>query len=251
MTGPLRSALGLLTVIPVGRTPDASRAAAWFPAVGLVLGLALGVLDRGAGEIFPPPLAAAVTLVGWVLLTGSLHLDGWIDVCDAMAPGLSGRSALRALEDPRAGALGVVGGTTLLLVKYGALTSLAGAGWRPLVLTTVAARWALVLVLFRFPYARGPEGLGWDLVRSTGRGEVALATVAAATVGALVDPGLALSIAVAAAVAGLGLGSLLQRRMGGLTGDAYGAAVEAGETAALVTAVGLWTAAGLTGGTAR
>lgn len=237
MTASLRSAVGLLTVFPAGKGPVAARAAAWFPAVGVALGLTVAAVDHGGARLVPSPLGAALTLAAWIALTGALHLDGWIDVCDALAPGLSRRAALRALEDPRAGALGVVGGVTLLLVKYGALVALADAGWRPLVLTTMAARWAVVPLLSGFRYARGPEGLGWSLATSTGAMETGLATLTAVAAALFLGPELALAVAVPAASVALGLAGWFRRRLGGLTGDVYGAAVELAEVVGLVAAV--------------
>ncbi len=231
----------LLTVIPLpfsaedGSQP-AGRAALFYPLVGLLLG---GVL-AAAGEVFfwalPPGVAATVLLVLWVGLTGMLHLDGFMDSCDGLLPPRSPERRLEIMKDSRVGAFGVVGGVLLLLAKYNGLLSLPAAGrWQVLMVTPMLARWALVWAMARYPLAR-PQGMGAFFTAGlTGR------RVALASAGALLAAGLLLGwqglllAGLTWLVTGL-LARFALARIGGLTGDVYGATAETVEMSLLIAA---------------
>lgn len=232
----------LLTSVPLPWLPadpqrPAGRAAAYYPLVGLGLGLLLA----GAGwllyRLLPPGLAAALLLAVWAGLTGLLHLDGFMDACDGLLPPRDRARRLEIMKDSRVGAFGVVGGVLLLLVKYNALAALPG---RPrlalLVVVPVLARWAITWVMAAYPLARA-EGVSVFFRAGLGRAQVVIASVTTAvvTLVALNWPGLALwalAWLVASLVAGLAMA-----RINGLTGDVYGAVGEITETGLLIAAV--------------
>jgi adenosylcobinamide-GDP ribazoletransferase len=153
----MRRALAFLT--PLGRpTPPTPSALAWFPAVGAVLGLALGGLWWLAGEIWPAMVAAAVVVAADLALTGMLHLDGLIDSADGLLPaGPDGARRLEIMADPHAGAFGVGAALAVLGVRWASLGAL-----RPSVLLLAglwcASRTTMAAVLRSVPYAR-PGGL--------------------------------------------------------------------------------------------
>ena len=161
-------ALSFLTVFPVrfGGAPaqrDISASRAWYPAVGLALGAALAGLEWGAGRLFSPYLTAALLVVFLIVVTRGLHLDGLMDVCDGLFGGYTRERRLEIMRDSNVGAFAVAGAGGLLLLKYGALLSLLELPEREklaaLLLFPVVSRWAMVVLLSAFPYARG-SGLG-------------------------------------------------------------------------------------------
>jgi hypothetical protein len=93
---PLRDAVAFLTRIPVASdrplTARAlSRAAFWFPAVGLLVGGVMGgtyLLAEAVG--LPAGPATVLALLAAVLVTGGLHEDGLADVADATCAPASG-----------------------------------------------------------------------------------------------------------------------------------------------------------------
>ena len=135
---PLRAALSFLTVLPVGSgRPLAARqishSRAFYPAVGLLVGLLLVGLERGVSPVLPPPLTAAILLAALAAATRALHLDGLMDICDGVFGGHTRERRLEIMQDSRVGAFGVTGGVVILLWKYAALLSLltvaAPGGW--------------------------------------------------------------------------------------------------------------------------
>jgi len=227
-----------LTRLPVGNVPFEpavlGRGAAFFPVVGFLLGgLSVGVYYL-AGLIFPPLVVAALLVALGLLLTGGMHVDGFIDTVD----GLGGPDTARKLaimRDSRVGAFGVMGGITLLLLRFSLLASLCGA-WHLLLLAPVVSRWGMVWAILLFPYAR-PQGQGRIYKDYTTWRETVAATVFALGIAFLIRGWAGLCLALAAFVLVLLMGAFFMRHLGGLTGDTYGAVNEVLEV--FVLAVGL------------
>jgi adenosylcobinamide-GDP ribazoletransferase len=251
------AALRFLTILPVpgfhrlsdadgsaSLTTDWGRATAWYPAVGLLLGALLAGLDGGLRWLFPEGVAAVLLLVAWVSLTGALHLDGFIDCCDGLLAPVSRERRLEILRDVHAGAFGIVGVVLLLLTKGTALVSLAGDVRLPaLLLTPTLARWCMTAAVLLYPYARSGPGLGQKAKTGAGGPQLAVATATALLAGALAwwaglgwTAGLLLLVA---ALTGWLVAHWIQSRIGGLTGDAYGAICELVEVVSLLALTGL------------
>jgi adenosylcobinamide-GDP ribazoletransferase len=257
LTG-LALAIEFLTVVPVRRVrsataagvtvpPDMSLALPWFPLVGALLGLALVIVDWLLWLAFPLAIRSVGVLVFDALITGMLHLDGFIDCCDALLGRRSTERRLEILRDSRVGAYGVLGGTLLLLARYAALTALVGPlRWLALLGAPVLGRWAMVYVVSRYPYARS-SGAGTPF-RTRGAAPFVLATVSMLLVlggNTFVSGHLELTLTVASIIAGLlllaaiatmlGWGAWASSRLGGaLTGDTYGAVCVLVELAVLL-----------------
>jgi cobalamin 5'-phosphate synthase/cobalamin synthase len=251
---PFLAALQFLTILPVpgihlARDADWGRATAWYPAAGLVLGAILAGLDWGLRWLLPGSVAAAVLLVAWVALSGALHIDGFVDCCDALLPPVSRERRLEILHDVHAGAFGIAGLVLLLLTKYTVLLALPdSAGSHPfrlagLLLIPTLARWAMSGAVLLYPYARPGPGLGQKARTGAGRRQLAGATATALLVTGLAwGLGLgwkALAILMVTLVTALAVAGWIQSRIGGLTGDAYGAICELGELAGLLALVAL------------
>lgn len=232
-------ALQFLTRLPVPRSTsagpeDRGRSVPFYPLVGLLLGaLMLGMqtlltsVDVG--------LQSALVLLLWVLLTGGLHLDGLADSADAWAGSHGDRDkALRIMKDAASGPAGVVAVTLILLIKFAALSVLIRENlWAGLIIAPVLGRAAMVLLFVTTPYIR-PEGLGAAQAAFLPRRLAIVALVISTVV--VIGFGAA-GICALAAASGLWLilRVMMVRRLGGTTGDTFGAACELIETAVLVT----------------
>jgi adenosylcobinamide-GDP ribazoletransferase len=234
-----RLALGFLTVLPVrARTePDGlAAAAAWFPAVGALVGLAAGGVLAAAEPALGSGVAAVLALVALVALTGALHQDGLADCADALGVRGGRERRLAVMRDSTIGAFG-----TLALVLWALLFAAALAtlphddAVRTVVLAAALGRWGAVLHAAVLPPARA-EGLGAAF--STRPVSLLAATAVALTVafGLAAVAGLA---ALAATVAVTAFVSAWARRsLGGRTGDTLGATVALAEVAACVVLLG-------------
>ncbi len=255
--GALGQALGLLTRLPLPAAAwhedRAGRALRCFPAAGLLLGLALAVLQLAAGWLWQTPLlVAAVTVAGWVLLTGALHLDGLADTTDAwLGAHRAPERALRILQDPASGPGAVIALVLVLGLKTAALHALLPAGGAyvasALVLAVVLARVGAMGLFATLPYLR-PDGLGSAMAAQAS--PAALARVAG--VSALLVVALTGGVGGWAVIAALVSTALLvlgaRRWLGGFTGDLVGAQIELTELAVLLMLAALQAHGGHQGG---
>ncbi|MCR4300982.1 MAG: adenosylcobinamide-GDP ribazoletransferase [Sulfuricaulis sp.] len=234
-------ALQFLTRLPVPRSTstspeDRGRSVPFYPLVGLLLG-ALMVGMQTLLTSADVGLQSALVLVLWVLLTGGLHLDGLADSADAWAGSHGDRErALRIMKDAACGPAGVAAVTLILLIKFAALSVLLRENiWAGLIIAPVLGRAALVLLFLTTPYIR-PEGLGAAQATFLPR----RSAIAALFISAIVMMGFGLAGIWALAVS-LGmllvLRAMMVHRLGGATGDTFGAACELIETAVLVSMV--------------
>jgi adenosylcobinamide-GDP ribazoletransferase len=239
----LVTSVRFLTVVPVpGRGldgPDAlGRAAAWFPLVGLALGVVLFCADRILSALFPPLLSALLVLTTWKLVTGGIHLDGLADCLD----GLGARDrdhVLAVMRDSRIGTFGALGLIFLLLIALVALAELSrSARGVALLLAPMAGRYAPLLLARLFRPAV-PEGSGSAFMRAVSwpsvlGGGALVAAGAGAAFGVRGEVVASVGLA-AACVAGF----VFSRRLGGLTGDGLGAGVELAELGVVLAVLAL------------
>jgi len=137
------------------------------------------------------------------------------------------------MRDPRLGSFGVVAVVLVLLGDWVALSGMAPLRALGAVLAGAArARLAVVCVMIRLPYAR-PRGLG--AAAQGGRSLPDLFVAAATAVLPIaLDWRHGLLAAALVALATVALAALARARVGGATGDVYGAVIEVGQLAALV-----------------
>jgi adenosylcobinamide-GDP ribazoletransferase len=237
----VRLALGFLTVWPVrfreGEAGPADLAASRFayPVVGGLIGLAALGASAGLDRLGASPGVAAFALVALLaLVSGGLHLDGLADTFDGLfLPGGRDRR-LAVLKDPHVGSFGVVAIVLGVLGKFAALEGSSGSARGSALLgAAFAGRTAVLVLAGSAGYAR-PEGTGRFLVEAAGPvgAAVAAGLIVAASTALAGRPGLAAGGSVAALA--WGLARLGRARLGGVTGDLCGAAVELGELAYLL-----------------
>jgi adenosylcobinamide-GDP ribazoletransferase len=237
------AALGFLTRLPVSKVGfggnDISSGLWAFPIVGLIIGLLLSLSSIPIYLFVPLPLASGILLVMWIWITGGLHIDGFIDCCDALFSTKPWKDRLEIMKDVAAGSFGVTGAVLFLIIKYGALASI-----RPdallviLPMAAVAGRSAMLFVIYRFPYAR-ETGIGKIMKEHVGIREhlvsfLLLFGVAVAFIFSPCPFYLGFASIVAAFVFCEIFGFWVMKRIPGFTGDVYGATCELVEALILV-----------------
>ncbi|MHB1006864.1 MAG: adenosylcobinamide-GDP ribazoletransferase [Chloroflexota bacterium] len=235
--------LRFLTALPLPDRPvkpeQMARSAAYFPLVGLLVGLLVAGVDYLLRLIWPTSVASAGALIAFILVTGGLHLDGLMDSCD----GLFGRRdpvrRLEIMRDSRVGSFGVLGAAGVLLLEYAALVELPAA-YRPGTLVALAAlgRGTMVLVMWGFPYARA-DGLGSAFKAGVRWRRVLLAGATAVVVAIVALQGAGVALALVALAVALLAAWFTCTRIPGLTGDSYGAINTLVELGVLLTMLAL------------
>jgi adenosylcobinamide-GDP ribazoletransferase len=231
----LRLATQFLTRLPVPAVEDFSaeefsRSSAWFPFVGLAIGVVVSLIllvcsHRSAA------LAAAIGLLAWVWMTGALHLDGLADLSDALAAAhRDPQKFFAVLADPHLGAFGVVSIVLMLILKVTGLAELPSAtSGTALIAFPLIPAWARLgpLAWSRWLKPLKPghgERFAWHLHV----GWIAFWVVALLMASVAVAP-----ILCVAPVVIVVWGGWLRWRLGGTTGDCLGAGVEITEVVLL------------------
>jgi adenosylcobinamide-GDP ribazoletransferase len=208
------------------------RIARFGPLIGLVLGGLQALFWGLSAGWLPLGAQVAVVLALGLSLTGGLHVDGVMDTADGLG---AGPRALEAMADSRVGASGVQALVVLLLLRAAGLLCLAAAAPASLLWAAFWGRVAPLLAMQWFPYLREQGSAGFH--RQHWRGLAAelvpalLVLLLALALGAWLGwPPPQLVGLVPAVLVPLWLG----RRLGGHSGDSYGACVEWAESLALL-----------------
>lgn len=234
----LYHALAFLTRFPVPKLSESRedwlRSTAFYPFVGALIGAFLWACASFAAYLFPGAVAAVATLACWVFITGGLHLDGWMDTADGLGSHRPRDEMLAIMKDSRVGAMGAIAAILLLMAKAAALFELLQAdALLSLVLPPIAARFCLVAAIRCWPYL-SEKGMGQGLGEKLRPWQLAAGLCFGLVISFLVGDLRAIVIFIFACLLGLALGAYLHRRLGGLTGDGYGAIVEWTELSALL-----------------
>jgi adenosylcobinamide-GDP ribazoletransferase len=240
----IKTSITFLTRLPIPRdvpaTGDELAQASWaFPIAGLVVGL-IGALTYVLAYKFglQPWPSAALSLVATLVVTGCLHEDGLADTADGFGGGATRERKLEIMRDSRIGTYGVCALTMSILIRAGALASLADP--RTVVFALIAAHGAARATLPLF-MALVPSARSDGLSHAAGRPAQDRLLIAGA-LGVLILaiflgplPGLAALILLAAAV-GI-MAWLSSAQIGGQTGDVLGALEQVGEIVILLVAL--------------
>lgn len=232
MTG-LLLAIQFLTRIPLPVRLDLPTASIgtsmrWFPLVGGCIGVLAALLDLGLTPFAGVEVRSILVVALLAGITGGLHLDGLMDSCDGLLAFTSRERRLEIMSDSRVGSFAVIGLATTLLLKYAAIVALPPA-LRPMGFMAMGAlsRWAMVPAAVLWPAAR-TEGLGYLYKQSAGPVEIVWATALAALAVVPLHAAGAALLVVAFVVAAV-VARYATAKIGGLTGDVYGAISEAVE----------------------
>lgn len=120
---------------------------------GLLFGLLnLGILSCGLNYFkLQTPVIAFLLILGNLILSGALHLDGLMDSFDGIASNRKTREEiLLVLKDSRVGAFGALAGMLAILGKFAALVSIDFAltnPWTALIMIPVISRFLMLLVI--------------------------------------------------------------------------------------------------------
>ena len=247
----LSLAIRFLTIIPVTSFPtpnntnqneealeeNFANSMAFFPLVGMLIGLLLVVLRR---IFYYLPVSSLVgdtlILIVWIWLSGGLHLDGFADSVDGFSGGHDKEEILNIMKDSSTGAKGVVALISLLLLKFVLLVEM------PLLLkdavlffTPTIGRWSMVMATFLGKPARLKNSMGKLFMDYVGWREVIFASLTMTAVGILLFGLYFLPLV----ITGIGIVLLVlkycQKKIGGISGDILGAINEIVEVSILLT----------------
>jgi adenosylcobinamide-GDP ribazoletransferase len=223
----LAAAFSYFTILPGFDRHRAAPVAAMFsylPVIGIIIGAVAGYAAYGLALLGWTPIAIAAAFALPIVLTGALHVDGFLDSCDGLFACVDPERRLQIMKDPTHGTFAIAYFAVLVTVWIAVLSMLP-----PRMFPAVLA------------FAGGTARFS-SVLNAEGFSRVALVVN-----GVLL---LALSFAVGrwawialplVALAVLGAGRWAARRLDGrLTGDVHGALIVAGDVATLAVCAVLY-----------
>jgi adenosylcobinamide-GDP ribazoletransferase len=215
---------------------DMARASWAAPVAGVVVGsfAALAYLLGDAAGL-RPVLCATLAVATSIVVSGALHEDGLADTADGLG-GATREQALAIMRDSLLGTFGALALLMSLMLRVGAIASLAGPDEvvPVLIAAHAAARAALPVFMLLVPPAR-TDGLAAAAGVPPARRAGAAAVLGLAAT-CLLAPVEALVALLLLFLIGIGMARLCLRRIGGQTGDVLGALEQANEVAILLVA---------------
>lgn len=127
----------------------------FFPLIGAAIGAMLILSDffmRICG--CKSPFRAAVSTVLPLIITGGIHMDGYMDTTDALRSYKGKEERLNILKDPHVGAFAVIHAAILLTLIYGFYTEAKTTDLYPIAFSFVISRCLSGLAVVIFPKAK-------------------------------------------------------------------------------------------------
>lgn len=225
--------------------PDSlARAVKFFPIAGLLIGSGSLLVYWLLAPHLPLTVVALLVVVYLVVITGCLHEDGLADSVDGFGGGWEREKVLSILRDSRIGTYGASALALSLLARVLLIASLPRTQVAPyLLVAPVLSRWTTLPLSFFLAPARQhnegqADGQGARIARLTTRGSLILGSLfTAVIVFALLRIRGVVPFLVSAAIA-LSTALYYKHRIGGVTGDCFGATNQLTEIA--VYLCGVW-----------
>jgi len=227
-------ALQFFTRLPiprwVGFEPEwLHQCSRYFPLVGVVVAAVSASTYALTALLWPAPVAALLSTVAGIYLTGAFHEDGFADMCDGFGGGLTRERVLEIMKDSRIGAYGAIGIGCLLALKVTLLALLPpGAAIAALFLAHPMSRLAASSPIWTMEYARS-EGKAKPMAQKMRGAEFAVAALSAVLPALWIGlndylpwPAIVMAI-IGAMLATYWLSRKFLRALGGYTGDCLGA----------------------------
>ncbi|MDZ4993242.1 adenosylcobinamide-GDP ribazoletransferase [Clostridium perfringens] len=224
-------ALSMFTVIPLPKYEWDDKVSKHimklYPLIGLIIGclwyLSFFILNK---LNVPMMLMGAIILSVPYLLTGFLHLDGFMDVSDALLSRRDKEEKLRILKDSRVGAFSVISVLLLIIVEFAGLFTILDKNidMRILIFIPIASR-AINGYFIVSKEMIGESSLGKFFKNGTGKIDEIILIGIYIIVSILTF--FILGINYLIAMAGMGVVSLIllskvKRELGGINGDVAG-----------------------------
>lgn len=216
---------------------ELGRAAAFFPAVGIIVGSGAATVFVLTSRVAPISVAVLLTLIFTAFITNAFHEDGLADTFDGLGGAWTRERALEIMRDSRIGTYGALALIFLILGKYTFLIALEPRSiWRWLIVAHTAGRWTALPLCMWLPYARA-EGQGKLVAQQIGVPAFLIGSLTFLLALMLLPWRMALAALVATAIVTALSGFYLKRRLGGITGDCLGAVNQIVELVVYLTAL--------------
>ncbi|MBC8591396.1 adenosylcobinamide-GDP ribazoletransferase [Wansuia hejianensis] len=212
----------------------------FYPFVGMILGV-LCAIPYYFLNSFNKDIASFLTVVLMIIFTGGLHLDGLSDTVDGFFSNRDRERTLEIMKDSRVGSFGVLSLILIILFKYIIISSMETNIVDAIILSMGNGR-LIVLIQIALKKVARPGGLGDMLHRTNPKKQIVGGSFIYILIISYINIGYLIPLLVSFILGEL-ISKYTYKKIGGFTGDVYGATIELTEAISLLTfwGVSLWT----------
>ncbi|MDP4179075.1 MAG: adenosylcobinamide-GDP ribazoletransferase [Bacillota bacterium] len=221
-----------LTRIPINIKVDVDdksfiNGIVYFPLVGLVVGILNVFFYLLSIRFLPVPITAVLVTLFNVCLTGAFHLDGLSDTCDGIYSSRKRERMLEIMKDSRVGTNGAAAIFFDLALRIVLLASLSKAdAVKALAVSAILSRTMIVLLSHIAQYARKEGGLGNYYIGKINLKTTIIAILTAVLLSSVIIRWKAVFVVLPVILITFIYNIYIKSKIGGMTGDTLGAAVE-------------------------
>ncbi len=208
---------------------DYGKGLIFAPVVGLILGFLLFVFYSLLGMFFSKNIVAALLIIGYIVLTGGLHLDGLGDTFDGLFSNRPKERILEIMRDSRVGTNAVLALISIVLLNFVMLSEI-NIMTKALLLFPVAGRIGSLMGAGISVYARKNEGLGKSFIDHCGKKEMLFGGTISLVIFGVVMGLKGVVIAFILMITACLITKIFTLKIGGATGDILGAVCELNQT---------------------
>ncbi len=235
------TALQFLTTINLKKSEitekSLAKSTSYFPLIGILIGSLSALIYIISSKFFPPTVTSVFIIISLIWVTRGLHIDGFIDTIDGLFGGSTKEDRLRIMKDTNVGSFGIAAIVCLILLKFTLILEIIRyanltTSCLILILMPAISRWNMICAMYFFPYAR-KVGTG-AFTKFSGARETAAATIITIISSLLLFRVEGLIILFIAFIFMLLISKYISLKIGGMTGDTYGALNEITEVLVLI-----------------
>lgn len=232
--------LQFFTRIPINKAINIeensfSEGIVYLPIVGLIIGLFNGGVFFVADRCFTRTVALICALLGNIIITGALHIDGLADTCDGIYSSRSKDRMLEIMKDSRVGTNGVIAIIFILALRFGFAEGIKNMEIiKIFIAIPVIARTTLVFLMYLSRNNGNGKGLGSLFVGKISRGRGSICILLGGGISAMIVGLLGPAALFVSCLFIILYREYIIKKLGVITGDILGAAVELIELLTLV-----------------
>ena len=229
--------ISFFTRIPVGRKVEFNeenfiKALNLYTLVGVVIGFLLAVTYLIFNNQISFIRGLLITVM-YIAITGGIHLDGAADTSDGLLSGRTGDRIFEIMSDSRIGTFGVV---TLILIVLSQFVLFSFSSIETVFMMPVVGRASTIASCWNKKYAKNRKGMGTAFIENINSSVVIVNLIILLVFSMLSWYRTIIFTACFAAIAvSYFISTLIDEKIGGMTGDTCGAITEISQIVFMTT----------------
>lgn len=217
--------LSFFTRIPVGKKITYSeesfvKALNLYTFMGAVIGFLMAIIYLIFNHTYINLLRGLALVIGYLIITGGIHLDGTADTCDGIFSGRTGDRIFEIMSDSHIGSFGVI---SLIIVILSQLILFSYIDIYSCFMMPVVGRACVIVSSYNKAYAKKTKGMGTLFIESINT-KVLIVNLLVLLLFVMIMPNKLINFTscLASLLISYFLSCKIEEKIGGMTGDTCG-----------------------------